>query len=80
MSGSWQVDNSNADRVARNTTHYVSGSGAMKLRGYTSNAVALNFQSDFSPAMTVKNVQFWVYNESATDIEIRMWYYQAANF
>lgn len=77
MSGSWQVDNSNADRITSNTTEYVSGTGAVKRRGYSGGAVALNFQNDFSPAKQVQNVQFWVYNPSGSDITLRMWYYLA---
>ena len=80
MSGSWQVDNSNADRITSNTTEYVSGSGAVKRRGYSSGAVALNFNSDWSPAKQIQNVHFWVYNPSSSDITLRMWYYQAINF
>ena len=80
MSGSWQVDNSNADRITSNTTQYVSGTGAAKRRGYSGGAVALNFNSDFSPAIRVENIQFWVYNPSGSDISLRMWYYQAVNF
>ena len=78
--GSWQVDNSNADRLTSNTTEFVSGTGALKRRGYASGPVALNFNNDFSPTITVANVQFWVYNPSASDITLRMWYYTSANF
>lgn len=80
MSGSWQVDNSNADRITSNTTEFVSGTGAVKRRGYSGGAVALNFNSDFSPAITVKNVHFWVYNPSGSNITLRMWGYKANNF
>ena len=80
MSGSWQVDNSNADRITSNTTEYVSGTGAVKRRGYSGGAVALNFQSDFASAKTVANVQYWVYNPSGSDITLRMWGYKATGF
>ena len=80
MSGSWQVDNSNADRITSNTTEFVSGTGSVKRRGYSGGAVALNFNSDFATAKTVKNVQFWVYNPSASDITLRMWGYKATGF
>jgi len=80
MSGSWQVDTGNADRITSNTTEYVSGTGSVKRRGYSGGAVALNFNSDFSPAKTVANVQFWVYNPSGSDITLRMWGYKAVNF
>ena len=80
MSGSWQVDTSNADRITSNTTEFVSGTGSLKRRGYTGGAVALNFNNDFSPAKSVSNVQFWVYNPSNSDITLRMWTYTGANF
>lgn len=80
MSGSWQVDTGNADRITSNTTEFVSGTGSVKRRGYSGGAVALNFNADFSPAKTVKNVQFWVYNPSASNITLRMWGYKATNF
>ena len=80
MSGSWQVDTGNADRITSNTTEFVSGTSAVKRRGYSGGAVALNFNSDFSPALTLANVYFWVYNPSSSDITLRMWYYRAANF
>ena len=79
MSGSWQVDNSNADRITSNTTEFVCGTGSVKRRGYSGNAVALNFQNDFSPALTCANVQFWVYNPSSSDITLRMWGYKGTN-
>lgn len=78
--GSWQVDTSNADRITKDDVHFVSGSGALKRRGYTGGAVALCFNSDFSSAISVQNVGFWVYNPSGSDITLRMWYYQAVNF
>lgn len=79
MSGSWQVDTSNADRFTSNTTEFVSGGGAMKRRGYASNAVALNLNTDFSPSKTCSNIHFWVYNPSANDITLRMWGYKGSN-
>ena len=80
MSGSWQVDNSNTDRITSNTTEFVSGSGSVKRRGYSGGAVALNFNSDFASAITVANVQFWVYNPYGSNITLRMWGYKAKNF
>ena len=80
MSGSWQVDTGNADRITSNTEQFVSGTGSVKRRGYSGGAVALNFYNDFSPAKTVANVQFWVYNPSGSDITLRMWGYKAVNF
>ena len=78
MSGSWQFDDSNSDRITSNTTEYVSGTGSVKRRGYGSGAVAMCFYNDFSPTKQVQNIQFWVYNPSASDITLRMFYYTAA--
>ena len=78
MSGSWQVDNSNADRFV-SYENGVAGS-AMQRRGYSGGAVAVNFASDFEAPITVKNVGFWVYNPGASDITLRMWGYKAASF
>ena len=78
-SGGWQVDTGNDDRITSNTTEYVSGGGSVKRKGWNGGAVALNFLNDFSPAIEVTSVQFWVYNPSGSDITIRMWYYLAAN-
>lgn len=78
--GSWQVDNINADRITSNTTEFVSGSGSVKRRGYTGGGVALNFNSDWSPAKTLGSVQFWVYNPHSSDITLRMWVYKATSF
>ena len=79
MSGSWQVDTSNTDRITSNTTQFVSGHGAVERRGYSGGAVALNLNSDFASAKTLQSIQFWVYNPSASDLTLRMWIYKAAN-
>ncbi len=76
----WQVDTGNTDRINSNTTQFVSGTGSVKVRAWTGGRYALNFLNDFSLAKKVQNVQFWVYNSSATDVTLRMWYYQATNF
>lgn len=76
--GGWQFDNSNADRFTSDTTNFVSGTGAMKRRGFSGGPVANTFKSDFASPIAAKNIQFWVYNPSATDRVIRMWYYKGA--
>ena len=76
----WTVDTKNTDRITSNTTQFVSGTGSLKLRAWNGGRIALNFQNDFSPAKQIQNVQFWVYNSSANDITLRMWYYQGTNF
>jgi len=77
---SWQVDNSNSDRFVSDTTNYFSGTGAVKRRGYSGGAVSLNLNSDFASPKAVKQLQFWVYNPSSSDITMRSWVYRASNF
>ena len=81
MSGSWQVDTGNADRITSDTTNFVSGGGAVKRRGYSGGAVALNLNNDYSPAKTMRNIHFWVYNPSSNaNIKLRVWVYTSNNF
>ena len=77
MSGSWQVDTGNADRITHNGVEYASGSGALKRRGYGSGAVALNLNNDFSSTISVTILSFWVYNPSDSNIDLRCWVYKA---
>ncbi len=79
MSGSWQVDTDNASRYERDTEHFVSGTGAMKRKGWTGGAVATNLNVDFNPARSLENIGFWVYNPTANKIEISQWIYKASN-
>ena len=79
MSGSWQVDNGNSDRITQNTTQYVGGGSSVKLRGYGSGAVALNLKNDQAMS-SVSNLSFWVYNPSASNVTVRLWIYAATNF
>ena len=79
MSGSWQVDTGNSDRITSNTIEYVCGTGSLKRRGYSGGAVALNLNSDISSTPKLKNIHFWVYNPSNSDITLRMWVYPATN-
>ena len=76
---SWDVDTTNADRFTSDTTNFVSGTGAMKRRGYGGGRVAHVWTSDFATPLAAKNIQFWVYNPSANDVTFRMFYYKAAN-
>ena len=76
MSGSWQVDTGNANRITSNTTEFVAGSGALTLKGWNSGAVALNYGTDYASTKAVKNIQYWVYNPSANDISLRMFMYK----
>ena len=79
-SGSWNVDTGNADRLTKDTSHYVSGTSAVKLRGYTGGAVALNLNADISGGYSCKNIGFWVYNPSNNDLTLRVWVYKATSF
>lgn len=74
----WQEDKTNTDRFTSDTTNFVSGTGAMKRRGYSGGRVAHAFKADFASPIAAKNIQFWVYNPTGTDRVIRMWYYKSA--
>ena len=76
MSGSWQVDTSNADRIVSNSDIYVSGGASLSRKGWTGGAVALNLNSDFASPKQVSNIHFWVYNPSNSNIELRTWIYK----
>ena len=80
MSGSWQKDNVNDDRIVSVNYATVSHDRAIGRRGYTGGAVALNLAHDLSSPVTVKNMCFWVYNPSNSDITLRNWVYRATNF
>ena len=80
MSGSWQVDTGNDDRLVSINYASISNNRAVRRRGYSSGAVALNLGSDLSSAVTVQNICFWVYNPSSSDITLRNWVYKATNF
>ena len=75
----WEVDNTNADRLTCNTTEFVGGTNSVKRRGYSSAPVSLNYNNDFASPVTVKNIQFWVYNPSNSDITLRLWGYDGPN-
>ena len=75
MSGSWQVDNSNADRFV-SYENGICGS-AVQRRGYSGGAVALNLAADMTP-VEVSNIGFWVYNPGSSDLTLRMWIYKGA--
>ena len=75
MSGSWQVDSSNADRFV-SYENGICGS-AMQRRGYSGGAVAVNLAADMTP-VEVSNIGFWVYNPGSSDLTLRMWIYKGA--
>lgn len=76
---SWTVDNNeeHTDRIVSDTTNFVSGTGAMSVRPYSGsgNAVGLSLKNDFAEAKALKNIGFWVYNSSNSDIALRTWVY-----
>ena len=80
MSGSWQVDTGNDDRLVSVNYASISHGSAVRRRGYTGDAVALNLGSDLNPGVEVQNICFWVYNPSGSDITLRNWVYKANNF
>ena len=74
----WAEDKTNTDRFTSDTTNFVSGTGAMKRRGYSGGRVAHVWTSDFATPLAAKNIQFWGYNPSANDVTFRMFYYKGA--
>ena len=76
----WTIDNNeeHTDRIASDTTNYVGGTGAMSIRPYPGdgNAIGLSLKDDFAEKTTFKNIGFWVYNSSDTDIVLRTWVFQ----
>ena len=78
---SWTVDNNeeHTDRIVRDETNFVSGTGAMSVRPYSgsTNAVGLSLKNDFAEAKALKNIGFWVYNSSDTDIALRTFVFKS---
>ena len=77
MSGSWQEDQTNADRLV-SYENGIAGS-ALQRRGWTGGAVALNAATNFEGGLEVSNIGFWVYNPGASDVSLRQWVYKADN-
>ena len=77
MSGSWQEDSSNADRLV-SYENGIAGS-AMQRRGWTGGAVALNLMTNIEGGVEVSNIGFWVYNPGASDVSLRQWVYKENN-
>lgn len=76
----WETDTSNADRITSNTVQYVTGIGSVKERSFTGGKLALALNSDFSTAKALKNIQFWVYNPSSTDVSLRLFVYRSTGY
>ena len=79
----WSLDGpggaaNNADRVTQDTTNFRSGSG-LKLRAYSSDRFALAMK-DFDQAYNCKNLSFWVYNPSESDVSIQVFGYTATGY
>lgn len=78
--GGWQADNDHTDRITSDKNTFVSGEGAVKLRGYADGAAALNLKADLNPAASCKNISWWVYNPGTTDVTMTCWVYSGTNF
>ena len=76
MSGSWQVDNSNANRIERDEAHFVGGAASAKWKGWTGGAVSMSLKEDWATAKELQNLHFWVYNPSESDVTLRIWIYK----
>ena len=77
MSGSWQVDTSNANRYERDSEHAIEGT-AMKRKGWNSGAVATNLNEDLEGKTGLRAFGFWVYNPGESDVGLRVWMYRGA--
>ena len=80
MSGSWQVDNDNDDRLVSINYASISNNRAVRRRGYGSAAVSIVLANDLSSPATVQNICFWVYNPSDNDITLRNWVYKGTGY
>ena len=80
MSGSWQVDNDNDDRLVSINYASISNNRAVRRRGYGSGAVSIVLANDLSSPATVQNICFWVYNPSDNDITLRNWVYKGTGY
>ena len=67
------------DNVSSNSVIYQSGGKALEMEGNKSARISLALKSGL-PGVTLKNVGFWVYNPSNSDITLRQWIYKSANF
>ena len=74
----WAVD-LDSDRLVKDSTNYISGSGAVKMKGNTSKRVAMNLSRDIANPTTVKDIHFWVYNPSSTSVTVRIFVYKGPN-
>ena len=75
--GSWQVDNSNANRIIANTSDFAGGTSA-KLKSWDSGAVAISMKTDKQISAT--NICFWVYNPNTADVRVRTFVYTSASY
>lgn len=79
----WEVDSGNSDRFVADTSNKVSGTSAMKVRPFNNSSAvcwAFNFKFDFAQSKSVRNLGFWVYNPTETDIYFREFIYKGENF
>ncbi len=78
--GGWNVDTSHADRISSDRNTFVSGTGAVKLRPWQTGGAAINLQNDLSPAASIKNISYWIYNPGVSSVTMRFWVYSGANY
>ena len=75
----WKVD-FDSDRITRNTSTYVSGSGAATCKGNSSKRVGFSLSRDIDNTQVVKNFHCWVYNPSSSAVTVRVWVYKGRNY
>ena len=78
--GNWTTDTTNEGRILSNNMRYVAGTSALSLMGNPGGHVAFTLANDLSSTISVKWVNFWVYNPTNSDINIRVWAYAGTNY
>lgn len=77
--GGWVKDTTNADRIVSIQYNRVGGTNSLKLRTFSGGKSTLNLNSDISVS-NIKNIGFWIFNSSSSDVTVRLFYYTGANF
>lgn len=65
--------------VTADTTNFIAGKSGVQLPGNSGGDVRLNLKQDIANGVTAKNLGYWVYNPSTSNVKLRMWVYKAAN-
>lgn len=75
MSGSWQKDTTNADRLALDTSVHCNGDKSIKLRCYSA-AFSVTLTNDFSSAQSKTGLGYWVRNNTGKSLKTKFFIYK----